>query len=369
MIVNMKRRANNEMVGYSAPKGEVKGMMTRKCVGIVLAAVFAVGLLSGGVVETRAASKVELVLGDTGSGPNSPLTISGTAWKNEIEKLSNGEITVKYFTQGQLGGERDMMEAIQQGTLDLYLGSTGVAGNFVPEMNVFNLPFLFLNRAHCEEVEFGPLGNELTSFMDKVRGLKGFAISGAGWRMPMNRVRAITKPEDFKGLKWRCMEIPLHMDTYRAMGASPIPMAFGELYTALQMGTVDGQENVPSIAFPMKFHEVCKHLSTLPVLLNGDVYVMNRKKWDGLAPNHQEIVKKAALVAAKALNDGFSNEDEKALATMEKLGVKVYRMKPSEMEPFVKATQAVWDKHLPQFSPRIREIALEIKKLSEKYKK
>jgi len=332
-------------------------------------ALILIGLLFGGIPESKAAPKLELVLADTGSGPNSPLTISGTAWKNEIEKLSNGEISVKYFTQAQLGGERELMEQIQQGTLDLYLGSTGVAGNFVPEMNVFNLPFLFLNRQHCEEVEFGRLGDEIVSFIDKYRGFKGFAIAGAGWRMPMNRLRPITKPEDFKGLKWRSMEIPLHLDTYRAMGASPIPMSFTELYTALQMGTVDGQENAPSIAYPMKFHEVCKYLTTLPVLLNGDIYVMNKKKWDSLSPNYQEIVKKSAMVAAKALNEGFTNEDENALKAMEKSGVKVYRIKPSEMDPFVKATQPVWDKYLPQFSPRIREIALEIKKLSEKYKK
>jgi len=343
-------------------------MMKRKWLIFALLVLFAVGPLTR-VQEIEAAAKLEIVLADTGSGPNSPLTISGTAWKKEIERLSNGEIAVKYFTQAQLGGERDLMEGIQNGTIDIYLGSTGVAANFIPEMSVFNFPFLFLNRQHCEEVEFSPLGDELVSFMDKKPGFKGLAIGGAGWRYPMNRVRQIAKPEDFKGLKWRNMEVPLHMDTYRAFGASPIPVAFTELYMALQMGTVDGQENAPSIAYPMGFHQVCKFLTTLPVLLNGDVYVMNRKKWDGLSPQYKDIIKKSALFAAKALNDGFQAEDGKALKAMEDFGVKVHRTTPGEMDAFIKVTQSVWDKHLPQFPPRLREIALEIRKLSEKHKK
>jgi TRAP-type transport system periplasmic protein len=357
------------MFGILTTKKGGNGMMDRKSFVFTVKILLAIGLLSGGVQEINAAPKLELTLADTGSGPNSPLTISGTAWKNEIEKLSNGEIAVKYFTQGQLGGERDLMEGVQNGTIDIYLGSTGVASNFVPEMNVFNLPFLFLNKEHCEEVEFGRLGDELVAIIDKHPGFKGLAIGGAGWRFPMNRLRAITKPEDFKGMKWRNMEVPLHLDTYRALGASPIPVSFTELYMALQMGTVDGQENAPSIAYPMGFHQVCKYLTTLPVLLNGDVYVMNKKKWDSLSPQYQEILRKSAKVAAKALNDGFTAEDGKAIKAMEDSGVKVYRVKPVEIDLFIKATQSVWDKYLPQFPPRLREIALEIRKLSEKYKK
>lgn len=343
-------------------------MVKKKILLLILGVVVAMGLMAAGVQEEGPAKEaVTLVLADTGSGPNSPLTISGTAWKKAIEEQSNGEIKVNYFTQSQLGGERDLMEGVQAGTIDLYLGSTGVAANFVPEMSVFNLPFLFLNRAHCEEVQFGPLGAELVSYIDKYEGLKGLAIGGAGWRMPMNKARPIKTPADFKGLKWRNMEVPMHMDTYRAMGASPIPIAFTELYTALQLGTVDGQENAPSIAYPMGFHEVCDYFTTLPVLLNGDIYVMNKTKWGSLSPEHQKIIRDTAQIAAKALNQGFTDEDEKALKAMEDYGVEVYRMPTTEMKPFIDATQAVWDKHLQQFPKRLQEIALEIRKLGEKY--
>jgi len=340
-------------------------MVKKKMLLFVLAVVVTMGLIAAGAQEEK--ETITLVLADTGSGPNSPLTISGTAWKKAIEERSNGEIKVNYFSQGQLGGERDLMEGAQAGTIDLYLGSTGVAGTFVPEIKVFNLPFLFLNREHCEEVELGPLGEELVSYIDKAEGLKGLAIGGAGWRMPMNKVRPIKTPDDFKGLKWRNMEVPMHIDTYSALGASPIPIAFSELYTALQLGTVDGQENAPSIAYPMGFHEVCNYFTTLPVLLNGDIYVMNLKKWESLSSKHQKIIKETAQIAVKALNQGFQDEDEKALKAMEDYGVEVYRIPTSEMKPFIDATQVVWDKHLGQFPKRLREIALEIKKLGEKY--
>ncbi len=337
---------------------------------VILLILCAIGLMAEGSKEATAEKKpvLELTLADTGSGPNSPLTISGTAWKNEIERLSGGEIKVNYFTQSQLGGERDLMEGIQAGTIDLYLGSTGVAATFIPEMNVFNLPFLFLNREHCEEVEFGPLGKEIVSFIDKYPGFKGLAIGGAGWRYPMNKVRPVKKPDDFKGLKWRTMEVPMHLDTYRAFGASPIPVAFTELYMALKLGTVDGQENAPSITYPMGFHEVCKYYTTLPVLLNGDIYVMNKTKWDGLSEKHKDIIMKSAQVAARALNQAFQDEDEKALQAMiEETGLQVYRIPGEELPPFIEATKSVWDKYLPQFPQRLREIALEIRDLGKKY--
>jgi tripartite ATP-independent transporter DctP family solute receptor len=342
-------------------------MVKKKILLIVFAAVVTMGLVAGGAQEPGEKEVITLTLADTGSGPNSPLTISGTAWKKAIEEQSNGEIKVNYFTQSQLGGERDLMEGVQAGTIDLYLGSTGVAANFIPEMNVFNLPFLFLNREHCEEVQFGPLGEELVAYMDKAEGIKGLAIGGAGWRMPLNAKRPIKTPADFKGLKWRNMEVPMHMDAYRSMGASPIPIPFTELYTALQLGTADGCEMPPSIAYPMGYHEVTDYYTTLPVLLNADVYVMNKNKWNGLSPEHQQIIKDTAQIAAKALNQGFQDEDEKALKAMEDYGMEVYRIPTSAMRPFIEASQAVWDKYLPQFPKRLQEIALEIKKLGEKY--
>lgn len=319
--------------------------------------------------EATAGAKepITLVLSDTGSGVNSPLTISGTAWKKAIEEQSNGEIIVNYFSFSQLGSERDQVEGLKIGTIDMYIGSTGVMSSVVPELDVLNLPFLFLNREHCEEVQLGPLGEEFVSYIDKTGWLKGLAFGGSGWRMPMNRVRAIKTPADFKGLKWRNMEVPMHMDIYRALGAKPIPMAFAELYTALQLGTVDGQENAPSISYPMGFAEVAKYYTTLPIILNGDVFVISNKTWESLSPEHQKILKDTARIALLALNQGFEDEDVKALIAMEELGVEVYRIPTAEIKLFIDVTQVVWDKYLPQFSKRLVEIALEIRSLGEKY--
>jgi len=312
---------------------------------------------------------ITLVLADTGGGPNDPLTVSGIAWKEAIEELSNGEIIVNYFSQHQLGSERDLWEGVGLGTIDMTIGSTGYAGNLVPELAVINLPFLFLNRKHCEEVELGPLGEELVSYIDKAEGanLKGLALGGAGWRMPMNKKRAIKTTADFKGLKFRTMEVPMHLDTYRAMGAKPIPVASAEVYTALQLGTVDGQEMPPSMSYARGFHEVSKYLTTLPVFLNGDVYIINKEKYESLSSEHQKVLRDSAKIALLALNQSFEDNYEKAVNAIEEYGLEVYRISVAEMQPFIDSSQVVWDKYLEQFPKRIKEIALEIKKLGEKY--
>ena len=342
--------------------------MKKMVSALLLCILGVVGLMANGQQDGGDSSApIKLVLADTGAGENSPITVAGTAWKKAIEEASSGKIVVDYFTNSQLGGERDLMEGLQAGTIDLYIGSTGVASQFVPELGALNLPFLFLNKEHCDEAQFGPLGERLVAYIDNAEGLKGMAIGGAGWRMPMNKTKEINSLDDFKGLKWRCMGVPMHMDTYTAMGASPIPVAFTELYTALQLGTVDGHENAPSILYPMGFHEVCGYLTTLPVLLNGDVFVMSKSKWETLSAEQQQIVKDASIIAAKALNQAFVDEDEKAIVAMKEYGVEVYRMTTEEMKPFVEATKSVWDKYLPTFSEDVQEIAIEMQKLGEKY--
>lgn len=318
------------------------------------------------ICSFAAEKPIELRLGHTGAGPENPMTIGGEVWASEIERLTDGRIIVYTFPDSQLGGERDLMEGIQAGTIDLYTGSVGVSSTFIPEFVVFNLPFLFVNTKHVIEVLSGPIGKKLFSYADN-SGFKGLGLGGPAFRYPMNSIRPITKPDDFRGMKYRTMEIPMHLSTYRSFGATAIPVAFPELYTALKLGTVDGTEQAPVVARDMSFHETQDYLTTLPVLVNAAIFVMNQDKFYSLSEEDQAAIVEASAAAVKAFNEAMMERDKLALEDMEQKGMEIYRIAPDEIKPFIEASQVVWDKFLPTFPQEIQNIVLEIKKVGEKY--
>lgn len=299
------------------------------------------------------------------SRPNHPFAVSGEALTSEIERLTDGRIIVHTY-YGGLGGERDLMEGIQAGTIDLYVGSVGMASNFIPEFEVFNLPFLFLTVEHTIEVLSSPIGKKLLAYAEKY-GFKGLGLAGPVFRYPMNSIRPVTKPDDFRGMKYRTMEIPMHLATYRSFGATPVPVSFLELYTALKLGTVDGTEQAPNVARDKSFDEAQDYLTTLPVYVNACVYVMNLDKFNSLSEEDQAAILEASATGVKVGNEVMIEQDRLALAELEQKGVEIYRITPEEIQPFIEVSQVVWDKFLPTFPQEIQNIVLEIKKVGEKY--
>lgn len=331
----------------------------------IICIVFVLVFVSTGIL-IAGAEPIVLTMGHTAAGADNPMVKAGIAWANEIERLSNGSITVNIFPAHQLGGERDLMEGIQIGTIDLYIGSTGMASNFIPEFKIFNLPFLFVSPEHAAAVLTGSVGERLSAFADNY-GFKEMGIGGTGFRMPMNSKRPIKTPDDFKGLKFRCMEIPMHLATYKAFGASPVPIASPELYTALQLGTVDGNEQTPSMTLTKGFAEIQDYYTVLPVLLNGDIFVMNPAKFDSMSKEQQEIIVKAAKVGIEVMNNSFIEEDQKAFSALREAGMDIYQPTTEERQLFIDATQVVWDEYLPEFPKEIQDIAAEIKEIGRNY--
>lgn len=342
--------------------------MKGKSIKIISSIIFILILVMLVSICSFAAEKpIELSLGHTGAGPENPMTIGGEVWASEIERLTGGRIIVHTFPSSQLGGERDLMEGIQAGTLDLYTGSVGVASNFIPEFAVFNMPFLFVSVEHVIEVLSGPIGKKLLAYADKCYNIKGLGLGGPAFRYPMNSIRPITKPDDFSKMKYRTMEIPMHLSTYRSFGATPVPVAFPELYTALKMGTVDGTEQAPVVARDMAFYEAQDYLTTLPVLVNSAIFVMNSIKFYSFSEKDQASIVEASAAAVKAFNEAMMERDKLALEDMEQRGMEIYRIAPDEIKPFIEASQVVWDEFLPTFSQEVQNIVLEIKKVGEKY--
>jgi tripartite ATP-independent transporter DctP family solute receptor len=250
--------------------------------------------------------------------------VGSTMFCDEIDKGTQGRYKCQQFPSSALGGEREMIEAVQLGTLDLVNTSTGPVGNFVPEVRIVDIPFLFRDYDHARKVMDGPIGQDLlTKFPSK--GLVALGWTENGFRHMTNNKQPIVKPSDASGLKMRTMENKVHMEGYRAFGIQPTPMAFPEVFGALQQGTVDGQENPIPVILSSKFSQVQKHLSLTghvysPALLITSPRLMNRLS-DADKKVFYEAAKKAATAQRKKVNDDEAN----GIAQLEKEGMSVVR--------------------------------------------
>ena len=240
----------------------------------------------------------------------------------EVEKRTNGRIKIQPFYSGSLGGERESIEAVQLGTQELTFTSTGPVPNFVPEARILDIPFLFRDKAHARAVLDGPIGQEmLTKF--EAKGFKALAWGENGVRHMTNNKRAVNAPEDLKGLKMRTMENPVHIAAYKGFGIVTTPMAFPEVFTALQQGTVDGQENPLSVIMAAKFEQVQKHLSLTGHVYSPAIFLMNKAAFDKLSSADKQIFLDAAKEAVKANRARVDEDDAKGVAELRSKGMQV----------------------------------------------
>ena len=205
---------------------------------LVYAAVAAAAITTIAASPVRAQETMKM---NISIAQNSHYGVAIDAFAKEIEKRTSGRYIVQNFYSGALGAERESIEGVQLGTLDLTMTSTGPVPNFVPEVAILDIPFLFRDYAHARGTLDGPIGQEmLQKFQSK--GLVALAWGENGFRHMTNNKRPVNVPEDLKGLKMRTMENPIHIQAYKQFGILPTPMAFTEVFTALQQGTVDGQD-------------------------------------------------------------------------------------------------------------------------------
>jgi tripartite ATP-independent transporter DctP family solute receptor len=240
----------------------------------------------------------------------------------EVEKRTNGRIVIKNFFSGSLGGEREVMEAVQLGTQELGHNSTGPVPNFVPETAILDVPFLFRDKAHARAVLDGPIGQELLAKFES-KGFKALAWTENGVRHMTNNKRPVNSPDDLKGLKMRTMENPVHVAAYKGLGIVTTPMAFPEVFTALQTGTIDGQENPLSVILAANFDQVQKHITLTGHVYSPSVFVMNKAVFDKLSKADQQIFLDAAKEGAKANRARVDKDDAGGVAELRKRGMTV----------------------------------------------
>jgi tripartite ATP-independent transporter DctP family solute receptor len=253
---------------------------------------------------------------------NSHYGVAIDTFAREVEKRTNSRYKVQTFYSGALGAERESVEGVQLGTLDLTLTSTGPLPNFVPEVAILDIPFLFRDYAHARAVLDGPIGQELlTKFPPK--GMVGLAWGENGFRHMTNSKRPVNLPDDLKGLKMRTMENPIHIEAYRQFGILPTPMAFTEVFTALQQGTVDGQENPLSVITAAKLDQVQKYLSLTGHVYSPAVFLMNKAQWDKLSEADKQAFLDATREGVKANRARVDDDERRAVADLRAKGMLV----------------------------------------------
>jgi len=253
---------------------------------------------------------------------NSHYGVAIDTFAREVEARTNGRYKIQTFYAGALGAERESVEGVQLGTLDLTLTSTGPLPNFVPEVAILDIPFLFRDYAHARAVLDGPIGQEmLQKFPPK--GMVALAWGENGFRHMTNSKRPVNVPDDLKGLKMRTMENPIHIQAYKQFGILPTPMAFTEVFTALQQGTVDGQENPLSVITAAKLDQVQRNLTLTGHVYSPAVILMNKGQWDKLSAADKQAFLDAAREAVKANRARIDDDERKAVADLRSKGMAI----------------------------------------------
>ncbi len=250
--------------------------------------------------------------------------VGSTVFCEDIEKGTQGRYKCQQFPASALGGEREMIEAVQLGTLDMVNTSTGPVGNFVPEVKIVDIPFLFRDYDHARKVMDGPIGQDiLTKFPSK--GLVALSWTENGFRHMTNNKHPIVKPTDASGLKMRTMENKVHMDGYKTFGIQPTPMAFPEVFGALQQGTVDGQENPIPVILASKFSQVQKYLSLTGHVYSPGLLITSPRLMNKLSDADKKVFYDAAQKAKVAQRKKVNDDENNGIAQLEKDGMSVVR--------------------------------------------
>jgi len=273
----------------------------------------------------------------------------GEAFAQAIAQSTDGRITVQQFPNSALGGEREVIEGLQLGTIDLAIVSTGATLNFVPKTGVFDIPFLFRDLAHARMVLDGPIGQDLLAEFGK-RGLVALAWGEQGFRHLTNHVRPVATPQDIKGLKIRITENPIHLAAFRELGVLATPMAWPEVATALQQGTIDGQENPLSVILPAKLSQMEKYLSLTAHVYGPAVVLISPSAYERLSAEDKARVQDAGLKAAQAMRGFVDDIEQNGVEELKKQGMQVSTV---DHAAFVQAVQPVYPQYYKQFGQEL----------------
>lgn len=273
----------------------------------------------------------------------------------EVREKTSGEVVIRIYPDAQLGSQRESMELMQNGALDMVKSNAAEMESFGAAYSIFNLPYLFRDKEHLFKVEEGDIGREILN-STKMSGFVGLTYYDAGARS-LYAKKQIRSPSDLKGMKVRVQPSPSAIAMVKALGGNPTPLAYGELYTALQQGVVDAAENnIPSFSLS-RHSEVAKFFSLDEHTMVPDVLVVSTKTLDKLTPEQQQILYKAAANSSELMKKLWVQSEEKERAVAEKAGVVFSNV---DKEPFVQAVQLIYTE-ITNSNPELNSMVERIK--------
>jgi len=265
-------------------------------------------------------------------------------FKELVEERSDGRIEVEVYPDGQLGGEREMIESTQAGDIQISSPSIGVLANFSSALEVFDFPFIFKDIETAHEVLDGEFGQELLTGVEE-RGLIGLSYGELGWRHLSNSKGEIVAPEDAEGLKFRTMEVPMHIAYWKEIGANPTPLAFTEVFTGLSQGVVDGVENTLGLMHSGKFHEVSNYITTTGHIYDPEVYIVNQDFFNGLSEEDQEIIQSSLEDAVTFLRERNNEYEDELRVMLEDEGAVFRDLTEEEQEAWIESAISFYESH------------------------
>jgi len=301
-------------------------------------------LVAAGALVTiglPAAAQTEIKIGYA-LAPDSHYGVAAEKFEEVVLAETGDQFEFTHFPSSGLGGEREVIEGLQIGTVEATIVSSGTLANFVPDTGVFDIPFLFRDLAHARAVLDGPIGQDILAQFDAV-GLHGLAWGEQGFRHITNNRNPIETPADVAGLKIRTMENPVHLKAFNAMGAAPTPMAWPEVVSSLQQGVIDGQENPLSVIVSVKLDEVQEYLT-----LSGHVYspamlLVSGPFWEGLDEAQKAAFQTAASEAVTAMRGYVDDVETSGVETLKERGMTVNALSNEEKARFQESITSAYD--------------------------
>lgn len=273
-----------------------------------------------------------------------------------LKEATGGVIDIRVYPGGQLGkGERELLEGMQMGAIDLAVTATGPISGFSQSMMVLDLPFLFRDYRHVDSVLDGPIGRKLLDDLEKA-GLKGLSFFENGFRNFTNSARPLLRPGDFKGLKFRTMENPVHLASVRELGAQAVPMSWGEVYTSLQTKVIDGQENPVAIIHSYKLNEVQQYLSLTGHFYSPAPLTMSLHRFSSLKPEWQRLFITTAVEVAAYERKVIRDNEQKQIRDLNAWGMDVRTVDKAIFLTAMKPVYTKFIKQYPDWEPIIERI-------------
>lgn len=320
---------------------------------------FACAALAGLALAPGTASaqdKIIVKLGWTSSdGQIDPYAVGARAFKEELEARSGGRIEVRLFPNRQLGDERPMLDGMRLGTVEAGVITNAVAAQIEPAFQLNDLPFLYADEPQAQRTLDGPVGRKLAAMLES-KGIKILGYMEGGFRNMINNVRPVEKPADVKGVKYRVMQNPVFIAMFSSLGGNAVPMAWGETFTAVQQGTIDGLEIPLAVIEQNKYFEVAKYLSLTNHTYSANLLLISKRLFDRLPSDLQKAVTDAGVAATAKQRTVAAAAAKEIVGKLQAAGMSVNRV--SDIAPFRAAVKDVHEQFRKSIGAELLDEAL-----------